>query len=94
METYLARIFNHGGVMVNVFSWGIGGEAHRNNFVRRATENPEAMTAYARFLRDEPLIETAPTGFSAAACQDKMHRIPKNLPDWVQKPGRRCRRNS
>ena len=28
METYLGRMFNHGGVMMNVFSWGIGGEAH------------------------------------------------------------------
>ena len=51
METYLGRMFNHGAVMVNVFSWGIGGEAMRNNFFRRATENPEALAAYAKFLR-------------------------------------------
>ena len=25
METYLGRMFNHGAVLVNVFSWGIGG---------------------------------------------------------------------
>jgi hypothetical protein len=24
METYLARQFNHGAVLVNVFGWGIG----------------------------------------------------------------------
>ena len=62
METYLGRMFNHGAVMVNVFSWGIGGEAMRNNFFRRATENPEALAAYAKFLRGEPLVESAPPG--------------------------------
>ena len=66
METYLGRIFNHGGVMVNVFSWGIGGEAMRNNFFRRATENPEALAAYAKFLRGEKLVESAAQGFSAS----------------------------
>ena len=85
METYLGRLFNHGAVMVNVFSWGIGGEAQRNNFFRKATENPECLAAYAKFLRHEPLVETASTGFSASALQDKMHRIQKELPDWVQK---------
>ena len=63
METYLGRVFNHGGVMVNVFSWGIGGEAHRNNFFRRATENPEALAAYAKFLRGEKLVESAAQDF-------------------------------
>lgn len=87
METYLGRLFNHGAVMVNVFSWGIGGEAMRNNFFRLATENPEALSAYAKFLRHETLVETAPTGFSSEAFQDKMHRIQRELPDWVQKPG-------
>ena len=65
METYLGRMFNHGAVMVNVFSWGIGGEAMRDNFFRQATENPEALAAYAKFLRHETLVETAATGFSS-----------------------------
>ena len=26
MEAYLGRMFNHGAVLVNIFSWGIGGE--------------------------------------------------------------------
>ena len=90
METYLGRMFNHGAVMVNVFSWGIGGEAMRNNFFRRATENPEALAAYAKFLRHEPLVETASTGFSSEAFQDKMHRIQKELPGWVQKSGQQA----
>ncbi|MGO9463879.1 MAG: hypothetical protein ACLQIB_33335 [Isosphaeraceae bacterium] len=85
METYLGRMFNHGAVMVNVFSWGIGGEAMRDNFFRRATENPEALAAYAKFLRHSALVETAPTGFSSAAFQDKMRRLQKELPVWAQK---------
>ena len=91
METYLGRMFNHGAVMVNIFSWGIGGEAMRNNFFRRATENPEALAAYAKFLRRETLVETAPTGFSATAFQDKMHRIQKELPAWVQESGQQAK---
>jgi hypothetical protein len=63
METYLGRMYNHGAVLVNIFSWGIGGEAMRNNFFRQATENPEPLAAYAKFLRHEPLVGTAPTGF-------------------------------
>ena len=51
METYLGRMFNHGAVLVNIFAWGIGGEAMRDNFFRRATENPEALAAYAKFLQ-------------------------------------------
>jgi hypothetical protein len=90
METYLGRLFNHGAVMVNVFSWGIGGEAMRHNFFRQATENPEALAAYAKFLRHEVLVETAPTGFSSEAFQDKVHRIQKDLPEWVQKTGQQA----
>ncbi|WP_240911176.1 hypothetical protein [Paludisphaera soli] len=88
METYLGRMFNHGAVMVNVFSWGIGGEAMRDNFFRRATENPEALAAYAKFLRHAPLVETAPTGFSSEGLRAKMRRIQEELPGWVQKSGK------
>lgn len=88
METYLGRMFNHGAVLVNIFSWGIGGEAMRDNFFRRATENPEALAAYARFLRHAPLVESAASGFSGEAFREKMHRIQKELPGWVQKSGK------
>jgi hypothetical protein len=90
METYLARMFNHGGVMVNVFSWGIGGEAMRNNFFRQATENPEALGAYAKFLRGGELVESAAKGFSGPGFGDKMHRIQAELPGWIQKTGRQA----
>jgi hypothetical protein len=88
METYLGRVFNHGGVMANLFSWGIGGEAQRKtNFFRLATENPEALGAYARFLRGEKLVESA-SGFSSEAFQAKMRRIQTELPVWVRQSGR------
>jgi hypothetical protein len=90
METYLGRMFNHGAVMVNVFAWGIGGEAMRDNFFRRATENPEALAAYAKFLRGAHLVEAAPTGFSSEAFQNKMRRIQKELPEWVQRTGKQA----
>jgi hypothetical protein len=83
-------MFNHGAVMVTIFSWGIGGEAMRNDFFRRATENPEALAAYAKFLRHEPLVESAPTGFSSQAFQDKMRRIQRDLPGWVQQSGQKA----
>ena len=90
METYLGRMFNHGAVMTNIFSWGIGGETMRDNFFRKATENPEALAAYAKFLRGEPLVEAAATGFSSEAFQAKMRRIQEELPGWVQKSGKQA----
>ena len=90
METYLGRMFNHGAVMTNVFSWGIGGDAMRNNFFRRATESPEALAAYVKFLRHGRLVETVSTGFSASNLQNKMHRIQNELPAWVQKSGQQA----
>ncbi len=38
MESYLARMFNHGATLVNIFSWGIGGEANKNMDFRVVTE--------------------------------------------------------
>jgi len=88
MESYLARMYNHGAVMTNIFSWGIGGEAMRNNFFRKATENPEALAAYAKFLRGEPLVESAGTGFSSEAFRAKMRKIQEELPGWARTSAR------
>ncbi len=91
METYLGRLFNHGAVLVNVFSWGIGGESQREkNFFRKATESPECLAAYAKFLRHETLVESAHTGFSSEGFQEKMQRIQTELPLWIQKTGRQA----
>ena len=54
METYLARMFNHGATLVNVFAWGMGGDAFKNsNPFRIATEGPEAIAAYRKFLNQQ-----------------------------------------
>jgi hypothetical protein len=90
METYLARMYNHGAVLVNLFSWGVGGEAMRNSFFRQATENPEALASYAKFLRGETLTESAAQGFSSATFQEKMHKIQADLPAWIQKSGQQA----
>jgi len=57
METYLAKMFNHGATLTAIFSWGIGGEAQRSNPFRIVTEGDEALNAYRKFLKGEPLIE-------------------------------------
>ncbi len=44
METYLARCFNHGATLVNIFSWGIGGPAMMDTSpFRIVTEGAEAL---------------------------------------------------
>ncbi len=90
METYLGRLFNHGAVMVNIFSWGIGGERERGkNMFRRATESDAALMAYRKFLRSEPLIEEAgsATAFSPARFKEKIEKIQAALPPWAQRTG-------
>ena len=90
METYLGRMFNHGAVMVNVFAWGIGGEAMRDHFFRRAAEGPEPLAAYGKFLRGEALHESDPSGFSVEMLESKVHRIQSELPLWMQKTGKQA----
>lgn len=87
MESYLGKMFNHGAVMVNIFSWGIGGPAQKNNFFRRATENAEAITAYRKFLSGGKLQELRPlTGqFSADRLRQKIETINKQLPGWIER---------
>lgn len=51
MESYLARMFNHGATLVDIFAWGIGGEEWKKTFpFRIATEGDEAIAAYRKFL--------------------------------------------
>ena len=37
------------------------------------------------------MVETAPSGFSAALLQEKMHRIQKEFPAWIQKSGQQAK---
>lgn len=91
METYLGKMFNHGAVIVNIFSWGMGGEAEREkNMFRRVTENQEALSAYRKFLSGAVLKE-APwpeTAFSPQRFQNKVHKIQAEVPAWVQRTHR------
>lgn len=89
MESYLAKMFNHGAVMVNIFSWGMGGEAQKNNLFRRATENEEALASYRKFLKGESLKErTRPANmFSVKRFQQKIQTIQSEAPAWVRKTG-------
>jgi hypothetical protein len=88
METYLAKMFNHGATLVNIFSWGIGGEAHKNMSFRVVTEGEEALKAYRKFLKGEALIEAkAETLTLLERLPPKIHKIQKELPAWVQKNG-------
>ena len=88
METYLAKMFNHGGTLVNIFSWGIGGEAHKNMSFRVVTEGEEALRAYRKFLKGEPLIEAKTETLTLLErLPPKIHKIQAELPAWIQKTG-------
>ncbi len=90
METYLAKMFNHGGTLVNIFSWGIGGEANKNMDFRVVTEGEEALRAYRKFLKGDPLIEAKTEALTLMErLPPKIHRIQKELPAWMQKAGNR-----
>ena len=80
MENYLARMFNHGATLTNVFGWDIGDSA----FVfRRAAENPAAIEAYRKFLRGESLDES-PLDQSSSSQVSQLRRFVKTLPDRIQ----------
>jgi hypothetical protein len=88
METYLAKMFNHGGTLVNIFSWGIGGEANKNMSFRLVTEGEEALRAYRKFLKGDPLIEAKTEALTLLErLPPKIHKIQKELPAWIQKTG-------
>jgi hypothetical protein len=86
METYLASMFNHGATLVNIFSWGVGGEAHKTMAFRVVTESEEALGAYRKFLRGERLVEGTSTIYQQSL-PAKIHRIQREIPAWVQKTG-------
>lgn len=77
-ETYLARHFNHGAVIVNIFGWGLGDST---NPFRAAAERPEAIAAYAKFLAGATLNEGPPTIFERLP--EKMRRINLDVAAWI-----------
>ncbi|HEY9754358.1 MAG TPA: hypothetical protein V6C97_04295 [Oculatellaceae cyanobacterium] len=90
MESYLAKMFNHGAAMVNVYSWGIGGAEQKNNFFRRATEGNDAISAYKKFLSGGTLLDQKrPANWlSAKRLQSKIRTIQAEIPSWVQRTHR------
>ena len=88
METYLGRMFNHGAVMVNIFAWGVGPDDFQSNFFRRATEGPDAIAGYRRFLSGQRLREDPAQPFSLTEFQKKIRDIQSRLPQWVQRTRR------
>jgi hypothetical protein len=87
METYLAKMFNHGASVVNIFAWGIGGEAMKNMDFRLVTEGDDALQAYRKFLSGKPLIEAKLVPSLMERLPPKMHKIQKEAPAWIQKTG-------
>jgi hypothetical protein len=86
METYLAKMFNHGGTLVNIFSWGIGGEANKNMSFRVVTEGDEALQAYRKFLKGDPLVEAKTEALTLLErLPPKIHKIQEELPVWMQR---------
>ena len=87
METYLARLFNHGAVITNLFGWGIG---DRNNPFRGSTEDAASIRAYRKFLRGEPLIEqavSASTDRSRQALRQRIQALPAKIRVYAQAGG-------
>lgn len=54
METYLARSFNHGATLVNLYGWGIGGAAMaETNPFQIMVQSGDSIEVYRRFLRQD-----------------------------------------
>ena len=87
METYLAKMFNHGATLCNVQSWGIGGPTMRNLGFRVVTEGEEALQAYRKFLKGIPLIEGQIVASLMDRLPPKIHQVQKGLSSWMHKTG-------
>ena len=90
MEDYLGRAFNHGAVLVNLY--GAFG-AQRDSVFARASESPEAIGAYRKFLSGVKLAEGReefPGRGKARSARStdgrlyaKTREINTELPKWV-----------
>ncbi len=85
-ETYLARHFNHGAALVNLFGWGLGEPA---NGFRRAAEHPDAIITYRKFLRGEALAEGPVQPTIQERLHAKIRRIQTEMPAWISGDHRR-----
>jgi hypothetical protein len=90
-ETYLAKLFNHGARIVNVFSaWQ--GLKSRYTLV---SESDEAVAAYRKFLKGGQLVETASVSETRPAdavvdtddLRSRVEALPKKLEKYHQGSG-------
>lgn len=85
MEDYLARMFNHGATMTNLFGWNLG-----DSVFRRATESDRAVTAYRKFLRgvrldEKPLAQSYRSTFSGL--QQRLRALPALIDTYLRGGG-------
>ncbi len=56
MESFLARHFNHGCTLVNIFAFNLRGDPF-TNAINDASEGSDAIAAYKKFLHGDKLKE-------------------------------------
>ena len=79
-ETYLGHIFNHGGVLANIFAGFLPQAA---DGYTTSTESVEAIAAYKKFLEGETLVEAGSIGGETTA--DKIQRAQREFQVWGPK---------
>lgn len=88
MEQYLARAFNHGAVFVNLFGWD---KSHEDAAFVTATMGPPAIRAYQKFLKGQPLSESAsaalPSGnvSPSSSAQGSVRQPPEKVQELSEK---------
>jgi len=89
MEQYLERAFNRGAVLVNLFGWD---KSHEDAAFATATMGTPAIKAYQKFLKGEPLSETAravPRGAgnmsSSSTTQGSVYQPPEKVQELSDK---------
>jgi hypothetical protein len=87
MEDYLARMFNHGATLTNVFGWGVGDSA---NLFRRAAEDADSIAAYRKFLSGAPLKERPlmqSVNGEASVLQGLVRALPSRIQSYLRAGG-------
>ncbi len=92
-ETYLGRIYNHGGKVMVIFGGFQGGQGAYTT----ATESKEAIAAYQKFLRGETLVEGKELdiksdsgsggGSGSSDLPSRMKALPAKIQKFQQKGG-------
>jgi hypothetical protein len=87
MEAWLARSFNYGATLVNIFGWDVGSS---NNPFKVASRNPDAIAAYQKFLRGETLQGFALDdvyGADQNSLPARVQALPHKVEEYVKNGG-------